>query len=275
MPNLSPVVEEYDRWMRTWAAEKTRAARTRMAARIHERFPDLTAVTTDDLTAWPDSTELKSWSRATYHGNIRAFFKWLAMTGRIEADPTASELFRRPKVRQGVPKPLSRAEEQRALAAASGNIRAWLLLALRAGLRAHEIAKIRGEDVAEDFISVYGKGGKDAAVPTHPDLWRLAAAYPRRGFWFPSPKHGSQAHVSGESITILIGRHFRSPAVDIPTGSIHRARHSYATSLLRGGANLRQVQTLMRHDDPGTTALYTAVDEDELRAAINLLGDAS
>jgi integrase/recombinase XerD len=273
MPNLSPVVEEYDQWMRTWAAEKTRSARTRMAARVQERFPDLTAVTTDDLTAWLSSVELKSWSRATYHGNIRAFFKWLAMTGRIEVDPTGSELFRRPKVRQGIPKPLSRVEEARALATASGNVRAWLLLALRAGLRAHEIAKVRGEDVAQDFIAVYGKGGKDAAIPTHPDLWELAADYPRRGWWFPSPKHGPTAHVSGDSISILVGRHFRN--IDIPTGSIHRARHSYATSLLRRGANLRQVQTLMRHDDPGTTALYTAVDEDELRAAINLLGDAS
>jgi integrase/recombinase XerD len=275
MPNLSPVVEEYDQWMRTWTAEKTRTARTRMAARTQERFPDLTAVTTTDLTAWLSSVELKSWSRATYHGNIRAFFKWLAMTGRIEVDPTDSDLFRRPKVRQGTPKPLSPAEESRALAAASGNIRAWLLLALRAGFRAHEIAKVRGEDVTEESITVFGKGGKEVALPIHPDLWALAAKYPRRGWWFPSPKHGPAAHVSAESVSILIGRHFRSPSVDIPTGSIHRARHTYASRLRRQGVDLLDIQELMRHESVATTQIYAKGDRESLRAAINLLGDAS
>lgn len=267
------LLAEYDRWMSAWAADKTRTARVRIATRITERWPDLTKVTTTDLTDWLAERDLARWSRATYHGAARAFFRWLHQSGVLVADPTDSDLFRRPKVSQGVPKPLSRAEEARAMAAASGNTRAWLLLALRAGLRAHEIAKVRGEDVAEDFLSVTGKGAKEAAIPTHPDLWALAQDYPRRGWWFPSPQH--EGHVSGASVTILVGRLFRSAAVDIPKGSIHRARHSYATSLLRRGANLRQVQTLMRHDSPATTAIYTAVDEDELRCAINLLGNAS
>jgi integrase len=71
---------------------------------------------------------------------------------------------------------------------------------------------------------------------------------------------------------VVVGRHFRSAEVDIPKGSIHRARHSFGTDLLRRGGDLREVQTLMRHSSPATTAIYTAVDEDRLRATINRLG---
>lgn len=264
-------LEHYETWMR--AADQspnTMAQRLRMAARVLERWPDPGVVTPHDLVEWQGhASDLSRWTRATYHSDVRAFFKWLALDDLIVEDPSASDLFKRPKPRRGVPKPLSVSEQSRALAAAHGNMEAWLLLALRAGLRASEIAAFSGESIAEDHIVLTGKGSKEAAIPTHPDLWELAQKYPRRGWWFPSPAH--DGHVSGNAVTILVGRHFRRPDVDIPKGSIHRARHSYATSLLRRGANMRHVQTLMRHESLETTAVYTAVEEDELRAAINLL----
>jgi integrase/recombinase XerD len=270
---------QYERWMRAnGRSPKTIKQRLRMARRILAQWPDPGAATASDVLDWlggmgGGGKPLSRWTRATYHSDVRGFFKWLARSDLIHLDPMASDLIERPSARAGIPKPLSPAEETRALAAAHGNVGAWLLLALRAGLRASEIAAFRGEEIAEDFIILTGKGGKEAAIPTHNDLWRLAQCYPRRGWWFPSPEH--DGHISGNSVTILIGRHFRRPDVDIPKGSIHRCRHSYATSLLRRGANMRQVQTLMRHSSPSTTAIYTAVDEDELRGAINLLGNAS
>jgi site-specific recombinase XerD len=66
----------------------------------------------------------------------------------------------------------------------------------------------------------------------------------------------------------VTGRLFDSLGI---AGSIHRARHSYATTLLRAGANVRVVQTLMRHSSLATTAAHCAVDEDERAAAIRLL----
>lgn len=270
-------LDHYERWMRSQArSPRTIAQRLRMAAKVLEQWPDPGAATTNDVTDWLGRAagDLSNWSRATYHSDVRAFFKWLFDAGHLHADPTDSGLMKRPKAHSRIPKPLTPAEEARALRFAHGNLEAWLLLALRAGLRASEIAAFRGEEIGEDFIVLTGKGSKDGAIPTHPELWALTEHYPRRGWWFPSPTH--DGHVSGKSVGILVGRHFRSPEVDIPTGSIHRCRHSYATSLLRRGANLRKVQTLMRHSSPATTAIYTAVDEDELRAAINLLGgDAS
>lgn len=269
-------LDHYERWLRGHTSANTTRQRVRMAFRVLERWPDPGQATASEITEWLGDMgrgrekPLSRWTRATYHSDVRSFFKWLAAADHIHADPTGEVLFSgaRPKPRKGVPKPLSATEEATALASAHGNVEAWLLLALRAGLRASEIASFRGEFIAEDHILVVGKGEKEAALPTHPDLWQLAQRYPRVGYWFPSPQH--DGHVSGNSVTILVGRHFR--AVGITKGSIHRARHSYATSLLRRGANMRQVQTLMRHSSPATTAIYTAVDEDELRAAINLLG---
>lgn len=265
-------LDHYERWMRAVGrSHRTIRQRLRMARKVLDQWPDPGAATPDDVIDWLGvADDLSRWTRATYHSDVRAFFKWLNKANHILEDPTASELFERPTARPGVPKPLSPPEEARALAAAHGNMEAWLLLALRAGLRASEIAAFRGESIAEDHIVLVGKGSREAAIPTHPDLWKLAQRYPRRGWWFPSPDH--DGHVAAGSITVLVGRHFRRPEVDIPSGSIHRCRHSYATSLLRRGANMRQVQTLMRHSSPATTAIYTAVDEDELRAAINTLG---
>jgi site-specific recombinase XerD len=266
---------QYERWMRAnGRSPKTMKQRLRMAQRILDRWPDPGQATTAEVLDWLSSMgNLSKWTRATYHSDVRSFFRWLTRADLIHIDPMASELIERPNARSKIPKPLSAAEEARALAAARGNIRAWLLLALRAGLRASEIAAFRGEEIAEDFIILVGKGDKEGAIPTHPDLWELAQSYPRRGWWFPSPEH--DGHVAGNSVTVLVGRHFRRPEVDIPKGSIHRCRHSYATDLLRRGANMRQVQTLMRHSSPATTAVYTAVGEDELRAAINLLGQSA
>jgi integrase/recombinase XerD len=268
---------KYDRWMQSAGhSPRTIKQRLRMAAWVLEQWPDPGKPSAADILDWlgsmrkKDGRPLARWTKATYHGNVRAFFEWLANADHIHEDPMASKLVKRPKTRNSIPKPLSAAEEERALAHAHDNVRAWLLLALRAGLRASEIAAFRGEWISEDFIIWRGKGDVEAAIPTHPELWALAQTYPRRGWWFPSPEH--DGHIAGNSVTVLVGRHFRSPDVDIPSGSIHRCRHSYATDLVRRGVNLKRVQTLMRHSSLTTTSGYAAVDEDELRAAINLLG---
>lgn len=279
MSNRDELLKRYDLWMDSVGrADKTRQMRLRIAGLVLDRWPDPDTATDTEVSEWVGAMRnqvtgepLSKWARATYHSGIRGFFKWLTLAGVVQVDPTDSALFERPRTGRGVPKPLTPAEERRALLAAKGNTLAWLLLALREGLRAHEIAKIRGEDVTEDHVYVKGKDGKEAYLPTHGDIWTLAQEYPRVGWWFPSPRH--HGHVSADSITIVTGRLFR--ACGIPSGSIHRARHSYATSLLRRGVNMRVVQELMRHESPATTAIYTAVDEDERRAAIDLLGDAS
>ena len=166
------------------------------------------------------------------------------------------------------PRPLSDVEVTKILSVVEGPVRDWILLALMAGLRAHEIAKIRGEDVEEDGIFVHGKGDVEATLPCHPDLWDMAQRYPRVGPWFPGPEDG---HVRAHQISLTIGRLFAALGIK---GSIHRCRHTYCTRLIRAGVNLRQVQALMRHASLETTAGYAAVAQDEGREAILLLPSA-
>jgi integrase/recombinase XerD len=94
----------------------------------------------------------------------------------------------------------------------------------------------------------------------------MAQRYPRYGYWFPGNQAG---HIRPQQVSMTVGRLFHSIGIE---GSIHRCRHVFGTRLLRSGVNIRTVQKLMRHANLDTTANYTAVDEDELRAAIDLLG---
>ena len=196
---------------------------------------------------------------------MKSFCDWAHAAGLLEQHPMVGNQVRAPERPAQIPRPITKAQAERVLEVATGDVRAWLLLAMRCGLRAHEIAKIRGEDVTEDGIYVYGKGGTQATLPAHPDLLALAKGYPDRGFWFPDPR-SPEGHVPRERISKSVGDLFRR--CGIPHGSIHRARHFYATSLLRSGSNIRVVQKLMRHSNVKTTAGYTAVDEDELRDAV-------
>lgn len=149
----------------------------------------------------------------------------------------------------------------------TGTLNAWLQLAYLAGLRAHEIAKFRGEDIDRDRVTVVGKGRQLATLPTHDALWELAQRYPRQGYWFPSRR--TVGHVAPDSVSCRTRALFRR--LGIP-GSIHRVRATYGTSLLRNGANVRVVQDLMRHRSLASTEHYLAATEDEMVAAIRTLG---
>lgn len=262
---MQEVVEDYVRWMRSWGASEDtiRARRTVARGRLRE-WGGLAGFTPDNVERWL-GREMSAWSRSTYHAHLSDFCAWLAASGRIEADPMPS--IRKPPRPHSLPRPLSDAEVERALSAATGRQLTWLLLGLNAGLRAHEIAKLRGEDVSARGIYVEGKGGKRAHLPMHPDIWTDAQGYPERGWWFPSARVPGRS-ITANTVTNYTSRFFGSLGI---AGSIHRTRHTYGTTLLRNGVHIRDVQRLMRHSDLSTTAAYTAVDEDQLQAAVNRL----
>lgn len=257
--------DAFKEWLRSWgASESTIKVRLRVCSAFARDHDPLTA-TSADIIAWLARPELKPWTRHSYHGHLRSLFDWQRRTGLRLDDPTLDvRAPRRPAQR---PRPLTPDEARRALAAADDLERAWLMFGLFAGLRAFEIAKLRGEDIGPETIYVRGKGGKDAMIPTHPDLWSLAQTLPRIGWLFPSP-WGNREHVCAPTVTRRITELFASLGIE---GSIHRARHSYCTNLMRAGVKLPVVQQLARHSSLATTAGYLAVDEDERRAAVSLL----
>lgn len=270
-PASEHVTAEYERWLRSWgASEKTVKARVNLArSRLAAWGLDgLTAANITDFLARPKANgePLSSWSKATYHANLRDFCAWLVAADYLVDSPMDDPNVRKPKRPKSRPRPLSEAEVGQVLARAVGRTRDWVVIALYSGLRAHEIAKLRGEDVSPDGIYVEGKGGTVETLPCHPDIWEIAQRHPRNGWWFPN-RDGSD-HVSSDVVTMAVSRLFDELNIE---GSIHRLRHVYGTRLLRAGAHIRRVQRLMRHANLETTALYTAVDEDELRDAIYML----
>ena len=255
----------FEPWLRANSCcENTIADRIGVLAdftRHHPNFPNVTPV---EVTNWLDRPGYAPWTRATYFGHLRSYFRFATGAGIVEVDPMAG--MRRPKPGRGTPRPLNAGQVAAVLTAAIPNVRTWLMLGLYAGLRAHEIAKIRGEDVTADQLYVFGKGGQGAFVPTHPLVWAEAQSRPRQGWWFPT--RAAAGHVTSLAVSTMTSKLFAAHGIE---GSMHRCRHTYATELLRGGANIRVVQTLMRHESLTSTQIYTAVDEDERRAAINRL----
>lgn len=259
------VVAEYESWLKSWASERTTQARTALAkARMKEWGLD--GFTAENIQEFmgrptPGGKPKSMWTRATYYNHFKDLCAWLAAQDYIAADPMPG--VRQPSKPDGKPRPLSEAEVDRVLSVVQGDVRTWILLALGAGLRVSEIAALRGEDVQPDGIYVEGKGGKRVTLPCHRTLWDVAQQYPRFGYWFPARDGG---HIPGQRISLTVGRLFASLGIE---GSIHRCRHVFGTRLLRSGENIRVVQKLMRHSSLATTAAYTAVDEDELRSAVD------
>lgn len=258
------IIDGYETWLRSWASERTTKARVTLAsARLREW--GVSGFTVDNITEFLGRPTVSGrpkskWSKATYHAHLKDFCAFLVAAGHLDESPMGDvRAVKRPKNR---PRPLSQVDVDRVLSVVTGGTRDQLLLAMLAGLRVSEIAKIRGEDVAADGIYVMGKGEVDAVLPCHPDLWAIAQRYPREGYWFPGTDDG---HINSQQISATVGRLFHSMGI---TGSIHRCRHYYGTTLLRNGEHIRKVQKLMRHANLETTAGYTAVDEDELRGAI-------
>jgi integrase/recombinase XerD len=232
------------------------------AAREREWFTwDVTAAF---IAAW--LRHYSGWTALTYYTHLTSVYRWLNETERLDRNPMAT--IRRPSRPRPQPRPLTASQVSAVLDGSTGDLRAVMLLALLAGLRVSEIVKIRGEDVNETTLTVLGKGGQLAVLPTHPELWVLAQEYPRHGYWFPSPVNEDQC-VRTVGVSAKVARRFR--AVGIERGSIHRLRATYGTNLLRSGVNLRIVQTLMRHASLAMTEHYLGVDEDERAAAIRLL----
>lgn len=255
---------EYEEWMRGHGlCARTIDQRVQFA---HVRYAEwgTWVLPPHVLSAW--LAGYSGWTKLTYFNHLSSIYKWLNVTDRLADNPM--ETLRRPHPPKPHPNPLTPSEVTTVFDGVTGHLRAWMLLAFYAGLRVHEVAKLRGEDIDQASIYVIGKGGQAATIPTHPELWELALTYPRVGPWFPSPKRGS-VHVSADHISSMVADRFRS--VGITSGSIHRLRATYGTTLRRAGVDIRLIQTLMRHSSLATTEHYLGVSEDERANAIRLL----
>ncbi|MGO2152196.1 MAG: tyrosine-type recombinase/integrase [Microbacterium gubbeenense] len=215
--------------------------------------------------------EMSPASRATYYTSIRAFTVWMKRTNVRLDDPI--DQVPSPKRPKNLPRPVDPTLIEAMIRGARKRVtRTYILLATYAGLRVHEMAKIHGRDLDwfNDSIVITGKGGKTARLPLHDRLIVEARDYPRDDYWFPSPARSGP--VGPHAVSSAIRHSMLRVGLD---GKPHQLRHSYGTELVRAGVNLRVVQQLMRHESPATTAIYTAVDDEQLRAGIATLRHAT
>lgn len=261
-------------------SERTLTGRHGTVRRLIIDGIDPVAATYEDLERWMaelvdarTGQPLSRSSKATYRSHLRAWFAWLVESGR-RADNPADRL-PTAKAPRGLPRPVSPGDVERILLACSDprarQTAAYVILAAYAGLRVHEIAKVRGEDFAGDEIAVVGKGGVRSTLPMVPVIARLAETMPRTGWWFPTDS--ASGHVHRCSVSTAISRAMKRAGV---TGTPHALRHFYCTQILRAtGGDLRTTQRLARHASPATTAIYTQVlDETAARAAAAIPGAA-
>jgi site-specific recombinase XerD len=262
-------------WCTTMGAEnlaaRTIAERPRIVARVSEELGvDVDAMAADDIERWlaeltrPTGGPASAGTRATYHGALKAWHVWLVRTGRRLDDPMAK--LRTPRVPRRLPRPVATENLQRLLdSPMHRRTRVMVHLATYQGLRVHEVAKVRGEDVDlyAGTLTVQGKGGTVNTVPLHPVVAEDARRMPRQGWWFPTPD--GDRPVRRDSVSAVISRAMARAGVD---GTAHQLRHWYGTQLVRSGTDIRVAQTLMRHASLATTALYVAVDDGQQRDAV-------
>lgn len=220
----------------------------------------------DQISGWLASGDWARNTRWSYHACLNSWFCWLVQMEYRADNPMAK--VGRPKRARGVPRPVSDDNMRRLLRSRMHRrTRAMVLLGSMQGLRAHEIAKVKGSDLdlIDRTMVVTGKGGVTATLPLHPLVVEIAYQMPRKGFWFPGADRGHQRR---ESVSQTISEAMVRAGVP---GSAHCLRHWFGTALVRAGVDLRTVQTLMRHQNLSSTAIYTAVADEQCSKGIQLL----
>ena len=209
---------------------------------------------------------------------VRTYFRFLLADGAVARDP--SERLETPKRWRTLPEVLTVEEIMRLLAGPSIDDpmgfrdRAMLELAYAAGLRVSEWITIGVRDVLfeDKLVRVFGKGSKERLVPIGRSAIGAIATYVREQR--PALEHGAGKGVlflnaRGVPLTRMgawkILRRYVSRASIQKHVSPHTLRHSFATHLLEGGADLRAVQEMLGHADISTTQIYTHVDREYLR----------
>lgn len=212
---------------------------------------------------------------------VRSFFRFLQMDGYRDDDP--SELLESPVLGEHLPEILS-AEEVDALESSidlskweGHRNRAIIEVLFSCGLRVSELVSLKMSDLYldEQYIRVFGKGSKERLVPISPK------AINELHYWFQYRnamriKPGEEdyvflnrrgAHLTRTMILIMIKQQAALAGIQ-KTISPHTLRHSFATVLLEGGADLRAIQAMLGHESIGTTEIYTHIDVSTLRQQI-------
>jgi len=225
---------------------------------------------------------LSARSQARIISGIKQFFTFLVIDDIIETDP--SELLELPRIGRKLPEVLTIEEidliiQSIDLSSNEGHRNKAIIETLYScGLRVSELVNLRFEELFfnEGFIRVIGKGNKQRLVPVSPSVEKEVGIYVDNYRRHQSIKPGNESYVflnrRGAKLTRVMIFTIVKQLVEIAgirkNVSPHTFRHSFATHMLEGGANLRAIQEMLGHESITTTEIYTHLDQHFIQEAI-------
>lgn len=244
-------------------------------------FSDVTLENLETFSAGLHDIGIHPRSQARILSGIRSFFRFLVLDGYLEQDP--SELLESPQIGKHLPDVLSIEEIDNLIGAIDRTSRegqrnrAILETLYSCGLRVSELCNLKLSDLylKEKFIRVEGKGSKQRLVPISSHaIHELELYFADRNQGLIKSGYEDFVFISrfGKNISrIMVFHIIKELAAQIGLKkaiSPHTFRHSFATHLLEGGANLRAIQCMLGHESIGTTEIYTHLDRSRLRQEI-------
>jgi integrase/recombinase XerD len=227
--------------------------------------------------------EISPYSQARIISGIKAFYRFLMYEDRITEDP--AQLLEAPKLGRKLPDTLSFPEVEALLEAIplgepeGHRNRAMLEVLYSSGLRVSELVELKKSQVFTEvgFLKVVGKGNKERLVPIGKAALHHLKLYEEHVRSQQTPAKGHEEYVflnrRGQKLTrvmvFLIIKKAAAQAGIQKNISPHTFRHSFATHLIEGGADLRAVQEMLGHESITTTEIYTHLDRDYLKQVLH------
>ena len=220
-------------------------------------------------------------SMARILSGVRQFYRWLVLDGYLKADPTV--LLESPKQPAHLPEVLSTAEVD--MLESAIDLAKWegqrnkaiIEVLFSCGLRVSELVNLKFQNlfVEERYLRILGKGSKERLVPiSQRAIDELMLWNADRNAMHVKPGEEDYVflnrrghHLTRTMVLIMVKQYARAAGIQ-KTISPHTLRHSFATALLEGGADLRVIQAMLGHESIGTTEIYTHIDTSTLRDEI-------
>ena len=282
MPTLDPDVEGFLALLGASRAPRTVEAYRRDLAALSEYLDKpIAGASLEELERYTASLRADGLAATTIARRTaasRSFFRHQQLLGLRDDNPAAA--VKLPRRAKPLPKTLSPGEAERLIEAAKGtqprNLRDQALVELMygAGLRVSEAVGLDkgGVDLDDRFVRVTGKGGKERVVPIGRHATDAVRRYLSRGRPYLDRRHRPELFLNakGGPLTragafLILRRLAETAGLDPTRVHPHILRHSFATHLLEGGADLRSVQEMLGHADLSTTELYTHVSDTRRR----------
>jgi len=274
-----------DMYLELLESEKGRSLKTtesygRDLHQASESIGDLATASIKDLENFVLELSQSGASSSTIARKISAlkgFYKFLKLEKIIDENP--AKLLESPKRARKIPDVLSTDDIDLLISSADDirtavRLRAMLELMYAAGLRVSEVCGLTMQGLLDGRLRVLGKGAKERIVPIHDGAVAALDEYLEvREHWLVNgveskyvfPSTGKTGHITRDALFKLLKKCAILSGISPELVSPHKLRHSFASHLLAGGANLRAIQTMLGHEDIATTQIYTHTQTDRLK----------